>query len=109
MIGDWINNSANEITKIINHNIKVLVYSGDKDFVCNWRGGEAWTNSLNWNKSEEFKNQKYTVWFDENRAVGEYKSVDNLKFLRIYNAGHLVPMDQPDVALKMFNNFISQP
>ncbi|MFM7854779.1 MAG: S10 family serine carboxypeptidase-like protein, partial [Flammeovirgaceae bacterium] len=94
---------------LLNNNVQVLVYSGDKDFVCNWRGGEAWTNSLNWNKTQEFRNQNYTLWFDNNRAVGEFKAVDNLTFLRVYDAGHMVPMDQPEVALRMLNNFINQP
>jgi cathepsin A (carboxypeptidase C) len=109
MLGDWITNLANDVTNIINNNIQVLVYSGDKDFVCNWRGGEAWTNNLNWNKTEEFRNQNYTVWYEQDRFVGEFKSVDNLKFLRVYDAGHMVPLDQPEVALKMLNNFIIQP
>lgn len=29
-------------------NVDVLVYSGDKDFICNWRGGEAWTLDIDW-------------------------------------------------------------
>mmetsp|Transcript_38376 Transcript_38376/g.36739 ORF Transcript_38376/g.36739 Transcript_38376/m.36739 type:complete len:122 (-) Transcript_38376:252-617(-) len=28
--------------------IDVLIYHGDKDFICNWRGGEAWTEALVW-------------------------------------------------------------
>jgi carboxypeptidase C (cathepsin A) len=26
----------------LENGVKGLVYSGDKDFICNWRGGEAW-------------------------------------------------------------------
>ena len=38
--------------------------------------------------------------------AGELKSVDNLKFLRVLNAGHMVPMNQPEAALTMLNEFI---
>jgi cathepsin A (carboxypeptidase C) len=109
MLGDWITNLANEVVNVINAGVQVLVYSGDKDFVCNWRGGEAWTNSLQWNKTEEFRGQNYTKWNFNGKDVGEYKAVDNLTFLRVYDAGHMVPMDQPEVALKMLNALLNQP
>ena len=31
----------------------------------------------------------------------------NLHFLRVYDAGHMVPMDQPENALAMINRFIN--
>jgi carboxypeptidase C (cathepsin A) len=41
MLGDWTTNLANKVEDLINAGVKVLVYSGEKDWVCNWRGGEA--------------------------------------------------------------------
>jgi len=84
-----------------------LVYSGDKDFICNWRGGEAWTNEANWTHSAEFKNASYQNWTMEGNAkpVGEFKEVAELTFLRVFDAGHMVPMDQPEVALGMLDRF----
>jgi len=108
MLGDWIVNMSNEVQNVISKGIKVLVYSGDKDFVCNWRGGEAWTNALSWSKSDEFKKAEYQKWSLNGTNVGEFKSVDNLSFLRVYDAGHMVPMDQPEVALKMLNQLIGK-
>jgi len=35
------------------------------------------------------------------KAGGEVKSYNNFTFFRIYDAGHMVPMDQPEVALTM--------
>jgi len=105
MLGDWVSNLQSNVVNLLNNNVKVLVYSGDKDWVCNWRGGEAWTHSLNWEKKEEFKNQQYQKWTTGTNAGGEFKNVDNLTFLRIYDAGHMVPMDQPAVSLEMLNQF----
>jgi cathepsin A (carboxypeptidase C) len=107
MLGDWTTNMAQEVTNVINAGVNVLVYSGDKDFVCNWRGGEAWTNALKWNKSEEFKNTTYTKWNVNGTAAGDKKTVDNLSFLRVFDAGHMVPMDQPIAALHMLNELTS--
>jgi len=106
MLGDWIVDLSNEVLNVMKKGVKVLVYSGDKDFVCNWRGGEAWTHSLNWEKKEEFKTSEYKKWNLKGKDVGEYKLVDNLAFLRVYDAGHMVPMDQPEVSLKMLDELM---
>jgi carboxypeptidase C (cathepsin A) len=42
----------------------------------------------------------------DGEAAGEYKKTDNLTFLRVFDAGHMVPMDQPKVALEMLREFI---
>jgi cathepsin A (carboxypeptidase C) len=38
------------------------VYSGDKDWICNWRGGEKWTNEIDWPKKKEFQKTEYREW-----------------------------------------------
>lgn len=83
--------------------VEVLVYSGDKDYIVNWRGGEAWTNEVDWAKKDDFKNKDYEDYVVDGKKAGEYKSVDNLTFLRVFDAGHMVPMDQPEVSLNMLN------
>ena len=47
-------NLSPSISLILKSKVNVLVYSGDKDFICNWRGGEKWTNEVEWEKKEEF-------------------------------------------------------
>jgi cathepsin A (carboxypeptidase C) len=54
LLGDWVNNLATKITGVLESGVEVLVYSGDKDFICNWRGGEAWTHGVEWSGSENF-------------------------------------------------------
>ena len=78
------------VEKVLNMGLNVLVYNGDKDFICNWLGGFAWVNSLNWKYSQEFVDTPLVP-----RKGGEYKSLNNLEFFRIYEAGHMVPLDQP--------------
>jgi cathepsin A (carboxypeptidase C) len=66
-----------------------LVYSGDKDFVCNWRGGEAWTNNLEWSGKQAFNQANYTEFAPNGKSVGQFKEVENFAFLRVYDAGHM--------------------
>lgn len=49
----------------------------------------------------------YKKWEVEGKPAGEYKNVDNLTFLKVYEAGHMVPMDQPLNAVEMLNQFIN--
>lgn len=50
LLGDWMTNLMPQIGSILdNTDVEVLVYSGDQDWICNWRGGEAWTHATKWN------------------------------------------------------------
>lgn len=109
MLGDWVTNMQSNVVNLLNNKVRVLVYSGDKDWVCNWRGGEAWTNSLQWEYKQDFNQKAFDKWNINDETVGEFKNISNLTFLRVYNAGHMVPMDQPKVALSMLNQFLGKP
>jgi cathepsin A (carboxypeptidase C) len=106
ILGDWVTNVKPNVNDLLDAGIKVLVYSGDKDLLFNWRGGEAWTNSQPWSKQDQFNKKEYDTWSISGKAVGEYKNVDNFTFLKIYDAGHLVSMDQSEVCLEMINQFM---
>ncbi|KAL4449695.1 hypothetical protein ABPG74_007518 [Tetrahymena malaccensis] len=103
LTADWMLDLSPQVSYLLSKGVNVLVYSGDQDFICNWRGGEKWTNELQWSKQKEFQQTNYTQW----QNFGAYKTVDNFTFLRVYQAGHMVPMDQPQAALEMLNLFIN--
>jgi len=103
---DNMRDLSSSVTNILDHNIRVLVYSGDQDFICNWRGNEAWVNQLEWTNKTEFNNQEYTKWIVEGKVAGEEKTFGLLSFLRIYDAAHFVPLDQPRSSLFMLDSFI---
>lgn len=108
LLGDWVTDLSSKVEYLLNNNVNVLVYSGNKDFVCNWRGGEAWTSALEWRHSQEFQNATYVEWKEGNNTYGEFKAVENLAFLKVFDAGHMVPMDQPVAALAMLNRFLKE-
>ena len=54
MLGDWMVDLSPKVTYILEHGVNVLVYSGDKDWVCNWRGGEAWVDKITWTGQETY-------------------------------------------------------
>ncbi|KAI9923024.1 hypothetical protein PsorP6_000375 [Peronosclerospora sorghi] len=96
------------VTDLLNANVRVLVYAGDADLVCNWFGIEAWTRALQWKGKDEFNALRETAFITANGTnAGMVRSFNNqLTFLRVFNAGHMVLRDQPTVALAMLNKFL---
>ncbi|KAG7389969.1 hypothetical protein PHYPSEUDO_009227 [Phytophthora pseudosyringae] len=87
--------------------VRVLIYHGDADLVCNWYGGLAWTRALQWPHQQEFQAaEEHAFEVDARDAGSVWTYAKRLTFLRVFNAGHLAPMDQPQVALEMINRFL---
>ena len=108
MLGDWISDLSPQVDYALSNGVGILVYSGDKDFICNWRGGEAWSNNIEWSGQQLFQDAGYQNWTVDGEPAGEFKQHDQFTFLRVYDAGHMVPMDQPKNALEMLRKFIDQ-
>ncbi|KFH46683.1 Carboxypeptidase Y A-like protein [Hapsidospora chrysogenum ATCC 11550] len=111
--GDWMQPYHELVPKILEE-LPVLVYAGDVDYICNWLGNQAWTDELEWAGHKDFakaeKKDLTTSSSDDDKddpeAYGFVKSSGNLTFMRIYEAGHMVPMDQPDASIDFFNRWL---
>jgi len=87
--------------------IPVLIYNGVDDDNCDYEGVINYLNMLNWPDVKKFRKSERKIWKINNTVVGATKSYGNFTFAAIYNAGHMVPLDQPAVALEMFRRFIN--
>jgi cathepsin A (carboxypeptidase C) len=95
------------VAELLEFGIPVLIYAGDKDYICNWLGNHAWTDALDYSKHAEFEAEVLKPWLTkDNKLAGEVKNYDKFTFLRIYDAGHMVPFDQPENSLDMVNRWI---
>mmetsp|Transcript_22592 Transcript_22592/g.49537 ORF Transcript_22592/g.49537 Transcript_22592/m.49537 type:complete len:485 (-) Transcript_22592:38-1492(-) len=100
---DFMKNYHQLIPPMLAAGIDVLIYAGDQDFICNWLGNEKWTLALDWGHKAEFSAAGKKPFLVEGKEVGELRSHANFHFLRVYQAGHMVPLDQPEAALGMLN------
>lgn len=82
--------------------LRMLVYNGDVDAVCNFLGDEWFVDDLNL----EIVND-YTQWKVDNQIAGFYKTHKGLTYATIRGSGHMVPGDRPREALAMFHAFIN--
>lgn len=105
---DFMKNYDQLIPQLLADGVRVLIYVGDQDYICNWIGNKHWVLNLDWHGSEKFNQQPDAVYKDEKgEDIGLMRSYGGLSFLQVYQAGHMVPMDQPEKSLFMFNQFIS--
>ncbi|KAG9125339.1 hypothetical protein FRC07_008022 [Ceratobasidium sp. 392] len=74
-------------------------------------GSFEWMRQLDSRYKEEFQALNNTIWKDKDgKPVGEVRAAGThegtrsgmLTWLRVYEAGHMVPYDQPEVALQFF-------
>jgi len=106
LMGDWMVNLETVVPALL-ANYRVLVYSGVLDYICNWAGGEMWTTEMVWSGQQQFNNTKYVDWHVSGQTAGQARAASNLTFLKVNNAGHMVPMDQPVNALDMLKRFLN--
>merc|ERR1712187_576309 len=105
--GDWMVNYQGLIPDLLADGIKTLIYAGDLDYICNWLGNMKWTQALEWPHQVEFNAAPNNDYKLNGKTVAKLRTSNGFSFMQIFNAGHMVPMDQPEVALKMVNDFIA--
>ena len=104
---DWMKNYQQMVPDLLENGVRVLIYAGDVDYICNWIGNKAWTMDLPWSGSSQFKNAGDNAWTVEGSTAGQFRNYDGFTFLQVHNAGHMVPADQPVAALSMIDTFIN--
>lgn len=102
--GDWMRPFHTLVPALLEE-IPVLIYAGDADYICNWMGNHGWTEKLEWAGKDAFNKVELSPFTVGDNEAGMIKSAQNLTFLRIYGAGHMVPYDQPENSLAMLNRW----
>jgi carboxypeptidase C (cathepsin A) len=93
LMSDFNKSWGYKLAPLLDAGIPVLVYNGDKDYICNAVGAEMWTDALVWEGQGAFRNAQYGVWKVDGVISGLVKNVFNLTVMQVFDAGHMVPMD----------------
>ncbi|KAH7342924.1 Alpha/Beta hydrolase protein [Rhexocercosporidium sp. MPI-PUGE-AT-0058] len=101
-----------EIAKLLNAGIRVGLMYGDRDYICNWLGGEAISLAVAAATSPAyasiFPESGYApIIVNTSYIGGVVRQYGNLSFSRIYDAGHSVPAYQPETAFQVFARIMS--
>ncbi|KAL8760184.1 MAG: hypothetical protein Q9199_000206 [Rusavskia elegans] len=107
MTGDFAYpNFIEDLQMILNTSVRVALFYGDADYICNWFGGEAVSLAVNYTHKEQFAAAGYTPFIVDGDEYGEVREYGNFSFLRIYEAGHEVPFYQPLASLEFFRRVL---
>eukprot|EP00928_Gymnodinium_smaydae_P082751 TRINITY_DN66049_c0_g1_i1.p1 TRINITY_DN66049_c0_g1~~TRINITY_DN66049_c0_g1_i1.p1 ORF type:complete len:503 (+),score=134.05 TRINITY_DN66049_c0_g1_i1:77-1510(+) len=107
MQGDYMRNYHTVLPDMLADGVKVLIYAGDVDYICNWLGNKKWTLGLEWPHKAAFNAAKDESFVVDGKAGGRIRHANGFHFMQIYLAGHMAPMDQPAVVEQMVNDFVS--
>ncbi|KAL8664632.1 MAG: hypothetical protein Q9202_002902 [Teloschistes flavicans] len=109
MTGDFAYpNFMEDLEMILNKSVRVALYYGDADYICNWFGGQAVSNALNYTNKAEFAAAGYVPFTVGGTEYGEVREYGNFSFTRIYEAGHEVPFYQPEASLELFRRVLGK-
>jgi len=97
-----------ELPYVLEDNIRVVIYNGDYDLICNWIGGAEWVYSMPWSGQKAYQAAPTQKWTMKNgEAAGTFRNSGLLNFVRVFNAGHMVPHDQPKAALSLLSHLLN--
>ncbi|XP_034959731.2 retinoid-inducible serine carboxypeptidase [Zootoca vivipara] len=104
MAEDFMKNVIDIVDDLLAAKVNVTVYNGQLDLIVSTIGQEAWLRKLKWPMLKKFNAQRWKplyVGSESTVTAAFHKSYENLDFFWILKAGHMVPADQGDMALKM--------
>jgi len=107
MEGDFMRPGVLAVNKLLNLGYTVAVYSGQLDIIVDVICIESWMKELTWDGLPNFLTAQRNIVTINSVPNGYLKSYKNLQLWGIYKAGHMVPADNGDMALVMFNSITS--
>ncbi|KAH8201474.1 hypothetical protein TruAng_004398 [Truncatella angustata] len=106
--GDGARSMLPTLGEILATGVQVLLWAGDADYTCNYLGNYQAANALEWDGQTGFNSAELIPYTVNGVEKGLFKTVDNLSWLQVYDAGHQIPFYQPELSLQVFNQTIQK-
>lgn len=94
------------VAGLLDTGIRVMIYVGTYDWICNFVGNERVFGSLDWTGLVDFRYQQ-----ENNKQLWEgglWWESGPLRYVRVNAAGHRVPYDKPAEGLKLFKAWLNK-
>ncbi|KAA8646929.1 uncharacterized protein ATNIH1004_005604 [Aspergillus tanneri] len=98
-----------DIAGLLDDDLTVALVFGDRDFACNWIGGERASLAVSYSASAKFKTAGYVdVTGDQFTAPkGQVRQHGKFSFTRVYQSGHMVPAYEPEAAYEILRRVMA--
>lgn len=106
LVNDGLIDTRPFVAGLLDAGIRVMIYVGTYDWICNFVGNERVFGSLDWSGLADFRYQQ-----ENNKQVwdgGLWWESGPLRYVRINGAGHMVPYDKPVEGLKLFKAWLDK-
>jgi carboxypeptidase C (cathepsin A) len=104
---DILHPSTEYVAALLERGIRVLIYVGSYDWICNHVGNERWTLALQWTGSKDFTSQSLRDWVVDGKPAGKTRSAMGFTYATVSGAGHMVPYDKPKESLQLIQRWIA--
>ncbi|KAK4704204.1 carboxypeptidase D, partial [Phenoliferia sp. Uapishka_3] len=104
----WVGYSKPSVTLLpaLLEKIPILFFAGDQDLICNHVGIERMIENLSWGGEMGFGNVSALDWRVDGKHAGTWTTARGLTYVKIADASHMVPYDQPLAAHDMLLRFV---
>lgn len=118
---DMYINTEREIKYVLEQGgIDVLIYNGNLDLACNSPGNLRWMERMSWKGQAEFVAERMREWKspkdggvvvagtmkEATASVAGGDGTARLAFVTVDRAGHMVPMDEPEISLYLIQKWM---
>jgi carboxypeptidase C (cathepsin A) len=90
------------VAYLLDSGVKVHMMYGDRDYACNWLGGQAASLAIPYARAADFAEAGYAPLTTPNGIDGMTRQLGNFSFTRVFQSGHEVPSYQPVAAYEIF-------
>jgi len=106
---DWFDQEAFVVPVALDAGIRIQIYAGRNDWICNHVGNALWLSQIPWNSIGEYNAAPHKIWSsaDGKTVKGYQQAYGPLSFVSITDAGHMSPADQPANVAEMFAAFLN--
>ena len=77
---------SQKLVPLIEDDIRVMIYAGDQDLICNWLGNKRWVDALEWAGAQGWAAAEVKPWFTKGKQSGNVTSFENLSFVKVFGA-----------------------